>query len=177
MEKSSTAIYKVAIVGPESTGKSWLAQSLANHYHEPWVTEQARAYLAQIDRNYNLNDIVKIAALQLEAEMQLLPECRKFLFCDTSLLVNKVWSNFVYNTIPPEINEWYNPEHYQLHLLCNIDLPWEYDPLREHPHKRQELFDIYENELIKDKCNYHIVSGLGQERLNNAIEIIDKNRF
>ena len=72
MEKSTADIIKIAIVGPESTGKSTLAQALAEYYNEPWVPEMARSYMANLNRPYTLNDIIVIAKLQLEEEQTLI---------------------------------------------------------------------------------------------------------
>ncbi len=174
MEKSSTAIIKIAIVGPESTGKSTLAQALANYYNEPWVPEIARSYIANLNRSYTLNDIINIAKLQLQQEHELIQKSNKYLFCDTTLLVNKIWAGFVFKQVPEEIEKLYHAHDYRLHLLCDIDLPWEYDPLREHPHHRKELLDLYESDLIKAKANYFKINGMEQERLNRAVHVIEK---
>jgi nicotinamide riboside kinase len=55
----------------------------------------------------------------------------------------------------------------------DIDLPWEFDPLREHPHQRRFLFDRYKTELDKSRFNYRVISGVGEDRLRNALEIVD----
>ena len=172
MEKSSNSIIKIAIVGPESTGKSTLAHALAAFYQEPWVPEIARSYIANLKRPYRLQDISIIADMQLKAEQKQIKKAKKLLFCDTTLLVNKIWASFVYKEIPASIIELYKPNNYQLHLLCNIDLPWENDPLREHPNHRNELLELYEDDLIKSKANYIKISGLKSDRLQNALEAI-----
>jgi nicotinamide riboside kinase len=174
MEKTTTSIYKIAVVGPESTGKSTLAEALALYYNEPWVPEIARSYVGNLNRPYLLNDISKMAKLQVEAEQAMIGKAQKFLFCDTTLLVHKIWASFVFKQIPNEITAIYHPHDYKLHLLCNIDLPWQYDPLREHPNHREELFQIYENDLLKSQVNYFKVNGLAHERNQNAINCIER---
>jgi nicotinamide riboside kinase len=173
MEKTTTNIYKIAVVGPESTGKSTLAQALASYYNEPWVPEIARTYVGKLNRPYNLNDISTMAKMQLKAEHEMISKAQKFLFCDTSLLVHKIWASYVFKQIPIEITTLYQPDDYRLHLLCNIDLPWQYDPLREHPNHREELFEIYESELFRSQVNYLNISGLAHERIQNAIEAME----
>lgn len=173
MEERTTGISKIAIVGPESTGKSTLAQALAAYYNEPWVPEVARNYVANLNRPYHLKDISIMAEMQLKAEEDLMPKAKKYLFCDTTLLVHKIWAGFVFKEVPKDIITLYQPHNYQLHLLCNIDLPWEFDPLREHPHHRKELFDSYESDLLKTKTNYFIINGLAEERLQNAIHVLE----
>ena len=103
MEKGATNIIKIGIVGPESTGKSSLAKALAARYDEPWVPEIARSYVANLNRKYTLNDIVIIAKLQLQQEQALIAKAKKYLFCDTTLLVNKIWASFVFNEVPMAI--------------------------------------------------------------------------
>lgn len=173
MEKTIQSVCKIAIVGPESTGKSELAQALANHFNEPWVPEYAREYLHHFKGKYTLNDIENIAAKQLILENEKLQSATRFLFCDTSLLVTKIWASFVFNKVPNSITNAYQPNDYCLHLLCDIDLEWQYDPLREHPTQRVELFNLYKQELISSKANYCIISGSGNTRNNNAINAIN----
>jgi nicotinamide riboside kinase len=177
MEKTSNSCLKIAIVGPESTGKSTLAERLANYYNEPWVPEVARSYVSSLKRPYLLNDIVLMAELQLKAEEDMMKKAKKFLFCDTTLLVHKIWADFVFQEIPDEISNKYIPQSYQLHLLCNIDLPWVYDPLREHPGHRVELFNKYENDLKTSKANYFVINGNAEQRLENAVHFINSNNI
>jgi NadR type nicotinamide-nucleotide adenylyltransferase len=160
------------VTGPESTGKSQLAESLAAYFHTVWVPEYAREYLAALQRDYVYEDIALIARGQLmkEAEKALL--ARDFLFCDTELLVTKIWSEFKYQRCDPWISGQILTHTYDLYLLCDIDLPWEYDPLREHPDMRKVLFDLYKNELDQSGLPYGIVKGFGEARRQCALEII-----
>ena len=163
---------KIAIVGPESTGKSDLAAALALHYNSVWVKEYAREYLNNINRDYNYNDLQLIAEGQIKAEEEMLKKANRILFCDTNLLVIKIWSEFKYG----KCNEWIlnsiKKRHYDYYLLTDIDLPWQPDPLREHPDKCKELFEIYFNELTGINAGFGVVSGTGNKRLNSAIELI-----
>ena len=58
-------------------------------------------------------------------------------FCDTDLLVIKIWSEHSFGYCPDWILRRIEQQQYDLVLLLNVDLPWEPDPLREHPHHRQ----------------------------------------
>jgi len=165
---------RISITGPESTGKSWLAEQLAAHYHTIWVPEVAREYLLNLGRAYDFEDIVEIARAQLELENKLAGKAGSILFCDTDLLVPKVWSHFKYGKCDPWIEEMAKNHRYDLYLLCNIDLPWEDDPLREHPDRRKELFDFYLRELNELQTPYMIISGTGEERLRKAISAVDE---
>jgi NadR type nicotinamide-nucleotide adenylyltransferase len=164
---------RISITGPESTGKSWLTQRLAEHYQTTWVPEYARKYLEDLNRPYTYNDILLIAQNQFKEENSA-GKTNELLFCDTDFCVTSIWCNVKYG----ECHDWISTKlvenHYNLYLLCDIDLPWQYDPMREHPEMRAELFTIYRELLDKNLFSYHIVSGLGEERLKNAIGFIDE---
>jgi NadR type nicotinamide-nucleotide adenylyltransferase len=166
-------VKKIAIVGPESTGKSTLAEALAQHYQTVWVPEYARGYLSKLGREYDQSDLIKIAHGQLRLEDEWINDANRFLFCDTNLVVIKIWSEFKYGTCAPEILQRMQERKYDLHLLTNIDLPWEADPQREHPDKRMELFNLYETELKNQKLPFIVIHGQQHERLQHAINGID----
>jgi NadR type nicotinamide-nucleotide adenylyltransferase len=166
-------VFKVAVTGPESTGKSELSGQLARHYNTLWVPEYARGYIDSLDRPYNQQDILLIAKGQLESEQAFVKKAEAFLFCDTELIVTKIWSQVKYKYCDEWILEKINENRYDLFLLCDIDLPWKEDPQREHPHEREYLFNLYREELTARAFPYFIVSGFGDERLNNAIRGIE----
>ncbi len=169
-----TNIIKIAITGPESTGKSRLALELAEHYKTVYVPEFAREYIDHLNRPYTQEDILKIAKGQISEEERWIKRADHMLFCDTELIVTKIWSEVKYGNCDPWILQKIEENKYDLFLLCNIDLPWEADPQREHPHMREKLFTLYHNELTKRGFLFKVVSGSGQERLMNTIGFIDK---
>jgi len=164
---------KIAITGPESTGKSTLAQALARYYHTVWVPEYAREYLQNICRKYTYDDILTIAQGQVELENKLLPAAREHIFVDTELLVTKIWCEHAYSKCHDWILQHLEKQQYDLYLLCDIDLPWEYDELREHPHQRAYFFDWYHRELKSRNWNFVVISGTHEQRLQNAINAVD----
>ncbi len=165
---------KIVITGPESTGKSTLTTSLAKHYNATWVKEYAREYLGNLTKSYELADVLKMAKIQLEKEHEAEKNSTNSLFLDTDLTVFKVWLKEKYNT---EIN-WIENEIKQssnkLFFICDIDIPWEADPLREHPNleDRQRIFNRYIQIMEENQFNYHIISGNKETRLKKCIEII-----
>ncbi len=164
---------RISITGPESTGKSWLAENLAEHYKTKWVPEYARTYLEDIYRPYNYNDILVIAQNQYEKE-NLAAENAELLFCDTDFCVTSIWCKVKYGKCHEWITEKLEQNNYALYLLCDIDLPWQYDPLREHPEMRSELFTMYHDLLLESRFNYRVVNGTGEERLHNAVALVDE---
>lgn len=168
-------IKRIAITGPESTGKSQLAEELAKYYQTLWVPEYAREYLEKINRPYNYNDVLQIAKHQLDEENIAAEKANKILFCDTDFTVTKIWCDFKYKQCHDWINEQFLTHKYNLYLLCSTDLPWTFDPQRENPNEREELFQIYLKTLRDINFPYRIVDGIGETRLKNAIKIIDKH--
>lgn len=165
---------KIAVTGPESTGKSMITQELAKHYKSEYVSEFAREFLDNLARDYNYDDIQFIARRQY-ANMMGIPESEKgFVFYDTELIVTKIWSEFKYGKCHPWILEYLEKQEVDLYLLMDIDLPWQPDPLREHPDKREILFDLYKNELTARNFAFEVISGTGPKRVSNAIKSIDQ---
>ena len=168
-------LIRIAVTGPESTGKSMLTRQLAEKFGTVWVPEYAREYIDRLDRPYNEEDILVISRGQMEREEQKAAVAERILFCDTELTVTRIWSEVKYGRCHPWIIESLATHPYDLYLLCNIDIPWENDPQREHPDLREHLFSLYFNELTRRNCRFEVVSGLGPERLLNAIRLIRKN--
>lgn len=167
-------IKKIAIVGPESTGKSTITQQLARHYHTHWVPEYARYYCDALANPCNLQDEINMFHGQLALEESILAIAEKdFIFCDTTFLTVKIWSDEVFGETPQIVLNALPEHHYDLYLLMDIDLPWQEDPLRDFPHKRAHFMQIWQQELEALKANYILVSGL-ENRLSNAIAIVDQ---
>lgn len=165
---------KVAITGPESTGKSWLASKLAVYYGCLWVPEFARTYLQNLGRKYTMNDVEYISQRQDQMIRNAMAKESPVLFADTEMLVCKIWSEFVFKQCPESIVQLTDKQEFDFYLLCDIDLPWQPDPLREHPDKRQELLELYKNELEVRNWSYALISGSGNQRQQNAIHQVNK---
>lgn len=192
MEKGAknNDVIKIAIVGPESTGKSFLAQQLANHYDTSWVPEYAREYCSKITHPCTVEDEMNIfygqLALETDAEEKIntkskteivkssLADFPTILFCDTTIVTVKVWCEHVFGFCPQEVQQAYEHKTYQLYLLMNIDLPWEEDPLRDFPELREYFFNKYVELLETKKAYYEVVSGIGEDRFINAKKTVDK---
>jgi NadR type nicotinamide-nucleotide adenylyltransferase len=166
-------VKRIAIVGPECSGKTALAQALARHYHTAWVPEFARDYLNTLGRPYTQHDLLIIARGQVQWEEAYSQQATRLLICDTNLLVIKIWSEFKYGSCHPEIIRLMEAQHYDLHLLTHPDVPWEDDPQREHPDKRNLLFSIYRKEIEAQQVPFAEISGMGTQRTEKAIRAID----
>lgn len=166
-------IKKISITGPESTGKSTLSESLANAYETVWAPEYARSYLEKLDRNYREEDLLQIAKGQLVLQDQLEKTANRYLICDTDLLVIKIWSEHKYGRCHPWILEKLEKVKYDLYILPYIDIPWQEDPLREHPHLREYFYQKYKEELEMRSVNFIEVSGTIEQRMRQAIIAIN----
>lgn len=166
---------RILILGPESTGKSTLAASLAIYYQEPWVPEVAREYLEKLERPYTYADLLQIGRQQMNLEDKMAKTAKRFLFCDTDLRVIQVWSGHRFGKVEPWIIEEMHRRTYDLILLCAPDLPWQYDPLREHQktEMRQQFYEQYEQLTQESGFPWALVAGKSGERLRRAIVAIE----
>lgn len=166
---------KIAIVGPESTGKSSMVKFLADSYHTAFVPEFARIYCEGLDRNYTLEDEMAIFQGQLELEKKALDNFSgDILFFDTMILTIKIWCDELFGFTPQEVLNELKTVDFDLYLLMDIDLPWEDDPLRDFPEKREYFMDVWKTELENLQANYKIIKGLGSNRFENARKIVQE---
>lgn len=159
------------LTGPESSGKTTLASTLANTWSSPLLLEQSRSYLEEKAGDstfeYQQADILKIAQQHLDAENAALSEEPKHLICDTDLLVLMVWSEVKFGDCDQWILKQFEQKlkntsrHY---ILCDWQIPWEEDPLRENPLDREQLFRLYQNKLDDYAIAYTAVSGSNMQR-------------
>lgn len=175
MSTSNPDLIKIAVVGPESTGKSTIAQAVARHFDTVCVPEYAREYCKNLHNEYNLQDEVNMYYGQIALENTLIPLAKNnLLICDTTIMTIKIWCDYLFGDTPQDVKEEINNRHYDLYLLMDIDLPWEEDPLRDFPEHREHFMGVWESELKSLKANYIIISGLGDERLKNALEATNR---
>ncbi|KLT65314.1 AAA family ATPase [Pedobacter sp. BMA] len=167
-------IKKIAIVGPESTGKSTMSQLLANHYRVSWVPEYARYYCENLNGPYTLQDEVNMYYGQVALEDAVLTVAEKdFIICDTTFVTVKIWSDEMLGETPQIVVDALPARSYDLYLLMDIDLPWQDDPLRDFPEKREYFMAIWHQELKALNASYEVVGGLGEIRFKNAVQAID----
>lgn len=181
-------IIKVVVIGPESTGKSSLCEQLANHYNTEWVKEYAREYLLANGTEYSYDDLLEIAKGQFALENAAIElvenkttnisasnSTSQIILLDTNMYVLKVWCEFVFEKCHPWILNQIVENSYDLYLLCDVDLPWVKDELREYPDLeiREKLYHHYKDLLVNQSTPWVNISGNYQQRLENAINAID----
>jgi len=170
----SRHIKKIAVVGPESTGKSTVTRMLAAHYGTLWVPEYARYYCAALTGPCSLQDEINMFHGQVALEDSILAITEKDLvFCDTTFITVKIWSDEMLGETPKVVLDALPLYHYDLYLLMDIDLPWQEDPLRDFPHKREHFMNVWHKELQALNANYRIVGGIS-DRFENAVKAVDQ---
>ncbi|WP_321995769.1 ATP-binding protein [Draconibacterium orientale] len=163
----------VAITGAESTGKSTLAKALATHYNVPFVPEFARSYVEQLHRSYTYDDVILIAKKQIEQYNEMLLQQPPLIILDTWLLITKIWLDVVYGKVPAWIEQAIKEIRIDAFLVCDIDLPWVPDSVRENGGiDREKLQQTYIQELKNYDFPYHIIKGNYEERKKAAIKVI-----
>ena len=174
-----SSLIKIVLFGPESTGKTSLAQMLATHYNTFWVEEYMREYLQEVwDSEKRIcapKDIIPIAEGQMEAENRLSQTAKNLLICDTNLLELKVYSEAYYDGYcDPLLLKHALNNAYDLYFLTYIDVPWTPDDLRDKPHDREGMFQRFQQTLDEYQKPYMILKGDRQTRLNSAVKKIDQ---
>jgi nicotinamide riboside kinase len=165
---------RIAILGPESTGKTRLAQNLAIFYKGDWVKEYAREYIEKLNREYTYSDVEHIAKWLLETYQSKKDEPKTFFF-DTEMIITKIWFDVAFGRRPVEMDKWLKLMDFDAYLLCYYDLPWVPDPVRENGGEmRKVLFYKYKEEILKQEKPFAIIKGDGKERIKNAVTALHK---
>ena len=179
LEQRACDVLRVVLYGPESTGKTTLAQKLAAHFETEWVPEFSRDYLQtkwnEEQTVCEMEDILPIARGQMALENEKAKAANRVLFCDTNLLETVVYSKAYYaGFCEPAVLKHALKAQYDLYFLTYIDVPWVEDDLRDRPHQREEMFAKFKNPLDQYNKPYFILKGNFQERFEAAVEKIEE---
>ena len=175
MTQPVSLIKRVALVGPESCGKSYMAEQLAVTFNTVFVEEYGRTYCEKFGMKLTELDFAHIAGGQLYREDEMAKHANGILFCDTDLLVTQVWSEIYFDGVCQPWIIWASKQRkYDLYLLLAPDIPWKNDGLREYEHQREWMFDRLRDELeIRDQ-KFEIIRGNYEERTQRAIVEVEK---
>jgi len=161
----------ISIVGPESSGKTSLAEALALHYEAPWLPEYAREYLDGRP-DYVERDLEEIAREQVRREQRIIEENPRLVILDTDLVVIAIWWREVFGHVPDWVSGHLRNQDPRFYLLLRPDLPWEADPLRVSPHDRDRLFGLYQELVRKEDFPVAEISERGEARMEMALSAL-----
>lgn len=171
-------IKRIVIYGPESTGKSALAESLAGHFNEPWSREYVRQFWDEHNGVITADSLEAIGQGHLAGELEAERRARRAVFCDTDLLTCRLWDDLLF---PGHCPEWVREEgnararRAALYLFCDTDLPWKDDPMRSFPDKEGQRMcrRLWQETLEELGIEYVLIQGTGEERLAMAIKTVE----
>lgn len=163
-------VKKICLFGPESTGKSTLAQKLAAYFKTHWVPEYALSWMQYRKGQIDLEDMPLIVKGQMASEAALLKQATCYLFCDTDVLTSILWSQELFGEVDDYLLQHALSSQYDLTLLCSPDVPWIDDLHRLRPETRQEFFERCVQILEKYHRPYTILRGNWEERWEQAIK-------
>ncbi|MBL8009109.1 MAG: ATP-binding protein [Flavobacteriales bacterium] len=183
-------LVRIAIVGPESSGKTTLCEALMHHFLAGHVTEGAREYLEELDRPYTEDDVLEMARGQARMHQDAPLFAAEHweatggadgqgtaplepVFFDTDTVNFVIWSREKFGRVHPTIERLVDEVRYDWRLLCRPDMPWEPDPLRENPHDRDRLFDVWVNELRMRGLPFTVIEGPHEQRMDLATLVVE----
>ena len=173
MEKRDR-IKKFVFTGPECSGKTTLSKAISTKLHIPLVKEFSRDYLNNLNRDYNYNDLLKIAQGQVKLEQNCIDKNKtaKMIICDTDIQVIRIWSQIKYHKCNSFILQHQSTNTY--YILCYPGFKWVYDPLRENKNNRITLFEKYHTDLQKNNNRFSIARGSHEDRMSFVVSKILK---
>jgi NadR type nicotinamide-nucleotide adenylyltransferase len=162
----------VAFTGPESTGKTTLAEEMARHLQVPLLPEYAREYLDSSKGHYGPEDILHILHEHKKRVNQIIKEGHPLCILDTDVLVLKIWMEYKFGIKDPVLEKEWLSQPVDIYFLCTPDIPWEYDPMRENPNDRETLFTLYVEALERAQKVFYVVNGEREERFHQVKQIL-----
>ncbi|MBL7808798.1 MAG: AAA family ATPase [Saprospiraceae bacterium] len=167
-------IQRIALIGPESCGKSYLAEKLAVHFQTVFVEEYGRTYCEKFGMDSTDLDFAHVAGGQLYREDEMALQANRVLFCDTELIVTQVWSEVYFQGKCQPWIFWANHERRYTHfLLCAPDIPWVNDGLREFEQERQRMFERLRQEMESRQLPYTVIAGSYSDRWDQAVKAVE----
>jgi NadR type nicotinamide-nucleotide adenylyltransferase len=171
------AVKRIAVFGPESTGKTTLARELADHFREPWAPEFVRGFWDARDGKITAADLDAIARGQIAGEDAAASGAKRLLFCDTELLTCVLWDDLLF---PGACPLWVRAEAdrrargYALYLFCDIDLPFSADPQRCFPDETGRAMGrrVWREALGSRGLPFVEIRGAGEARKLAAIQAV-----
>lgn len=168
---------RIAVYGPESTGKTRLAEKLAAHFGAPLVAEYARERWDQ-QGVLTLEDMLPVAHEQWRREDAAAAGSDRLVICDTEALTTMLWSDLLYGTTPEELRRGAEKRcrNYALYLLLDIDVPFAPDPQRcfPDPADREKCMRIWRGAVERRQLPFVEIKGAWTVREQAALAAVEK---
>jgi NadR type nicotinamide-nucleotide adenylyltransferase len=163
---------RVVVTGSECTGKTSLAKFLGEQLHAPTVPEYSRTYAERVGRPLGPEDVEPIARGQMLSDDDALRAHVPIVVLDTDLVSTVVYAEHYYGSVAPWISREAQLRLGDLYLLCDIDLPWVADGIRDQPHQRRHIHQMFEKQLASWNANVFVVRGIGEAREASALAAV-----
>ncbi len=161
---------RIAIVGPECSGKTTLCADIKKATDCFVVDEFAREYMSQRKgRVYDHKDLIRMAHVQAKRNKAATGALH---VCDTEMTTLAIWAQKKLGGIPPRILELEREQVFDHYFLCSPEMPWEPDPLRENETSRDELFESYSERLGHLNRPFVVLEGSAEERLQKVLSVL-----
>ena len=163
---------RFVLTGPECSGKTTLAKSLAGHFQGRYLAEPARTILDGAEA-YTPKDLLAVLRAYISRDDVKFSDTK--LFLDTDLQNLFLWWQEKYGPAPRKLFQAYKAQSERFFLLCKPDLPWVFDPLRENPNDRERIFELYYRDMVDRKLPFAVIEGDGAVRFEVSIEVVAAN--
>ncbi|XXK28639.1 AAA family ATPase [Arenicellales bacterium nBUS_45] len=174
--KNTAPLIRIVVTGSESTGKTHLTQRLAQIFDCTYSEEAARLYVEKHPRQLQVSDVVPIALSQISLQDKAIQNAKNIILHDTDLFSTVIYSKYYYQASPDWILEKARVQASDLYLLCDIDLPWQPEPLFRDQgsiEARRQVHTNFLDLIIKEQLNMRIIKGTGAKRTQMAIDIVE----
>jgi len=171
-------VKRIAIMGPESVGKSTMSIRLSDYFRTNYVQEYGRIVYERNGNKVSIDDFIPISIGRQELEDDLIKNSNKLIFCDTEDIITYTFSKMYHPNEYKLVEDWFltqlnNKPKYDLYLLLNAECPSIQDGTRSFLNERVEHYHILKNELDKYKCNYVEVGGKDwDDRFHKSVDFV-----
>jgi len=173
-------IINVVFLGAPSTGKTTIAERMAESFRTCWMPEYGREYWEnhQVDRRLTPQQLIEIAEGHLEREESMLARANRFLFTDTNAMTTETFARYYHGEADVRLRDLADAaaRRYDLFFLCDTDIPYEATWDRSGPANRLALQRQIIGDLNARKVPYVLLRGTVDERAATVRRVLERFR-